>query len=340
LPIISLLEILLEKDPDLRFQTPAQLGNSLARVREVISSGSSLSVKELRSDNHETIEQSPKGKPRRHVGPWLAASGLALTGLLLILSVALSVWLSQNQQHSNEQLQALQVKFEKLQQGVTSFAEVQNKLCQERPGQKPREVEQRTYQELGKELGLDPVLLKKQLPQFAEELKKSPNATTYERANAAYVAKDYNEAERLALAAADQAQRAGPSKNEEAIKALELAGWSAEKRIEYADALIHFQDAEKLTDRARDPLEWARVQFGIGMVLYDRGQYNDAERLFREVLKERELVLGAEHADSLTTRSMLESALYYQGKYAEDEDLIRVLLALKEKALGPGTLKP
>jgi hypothetical protein len=67
----------------------------------------------------------------------------------------------------------------------------------EQPGQKPDEVERRTYEELGKELGLDPAILKKRLPLFAQELKRSPNATTYERANAAFVAKDYNEAERL-----------------------------------------------------------------------------------------------------------------------------------------------
>jgi len=189
---------------------------------------------------------------------------------------------------------------------------------------------------------LDPAALKEQLPRFADELRKSPTATTYERANAAYVAKDYNEAERLALAAADEAQRASPPKNADAIRAFELAGWSAEKRIDYADALTRFQDAEKLTDRTRDPLEWARVQFGIGMVHYDRGQYSEAERHFREVLQERERMLGAEHADSLETRSQLENALYYEGKYAEDEEQIRVLLALKAKALGlehPETLK-
>ena len=110
-----------------------------------------------------------------------------------------------------------------------AFAEVQHKLHGEQPDQKPDQLEERTYQELGKLLGLDPKALKEQLPHFAEELKKSPNATTYERANAAYIAKDYNEAERLALVAADEAQRGGPSKNEHAIKALELAGWSAEK---------------------------------------------------------------------------------------------------------------
>jgi serine/threonine protein kinase len=342
MPIVSLLEILLEKDPDLRFQTPAQLGNGLAKVREAISSGSSLSVRELRSDNHKTIEQSPKGKPRKHTVRWLAASGLALAGSLLILSIALSVRLSLNEQHSNEQLQALQVKFEKLQEGVNSFAEVQNSVRQDQPGEKPDELERHTYVELGKELGLDPAMLMQQLPRFAEELKKTPNATTYERANAAYVGKDYKEAERLALAAADEAQRAGPSKNEEAIKALELAGWSAEKRIEYAEALARLRDAEKLTDRTRDPLDWARVQFAIAVVLVDQGQYGDAERTFRAVLQERERVLGSENPDTLAARSHLENAFFYEGKYAESEAEARALLAIQEKVHGlehPDTLK-
>jgi tetratricopeptide (TPR) repeat protein len=281
---------------------------------------------------------------RRGVKRWAAS-----VAILLLLSVGLSVWVLQSQHHATEQqeqtnqrLQTLQEKVDKLQHGVNSFAEVQNKLRQEQPEEKPDQLEARTYQELGKLLGLDPTALKEQLPHFAEELKKSPNATTYERANAAYVAKDYNEAERLALAAADEAQKAGPSKNEEAIKALELAGWSAEKRIEYAEALARMRDAEKLTDRTRDPLEWARVQFAIAVILYDQGQYSDAERTFRAVLQERERVLGSEHADTLAARRRLENALYYEGKYAESEAEARAILAIQEKTLGlehPDTLK-
>jgi predicted nuclease with TOPRIM domain len=86
---------------------------------------------------------------------------------LLVLTVALCIWLLQGQQRSNEQqrqtnqqLQALREKFERLQQGVNSFAEVQNKVRQEQPGQKPEEIEERTYQELGKLLGIDPSALK------------------------------------------------------------------------------------------------------------------------------------------------------------------------------------
>src|SRR5258707_191042 len=208
---------------------------------------------------------------------------------------------NQQQQQTNQQLQTLQGEFDKLQQGVNNFAEVQNKVRQEQPGQKPEELERRTYEELGKRLGLDAATLKEQLPRFAEELKKAPNASTYERANAAYVSKDYNEAERLALAAADEAQRSGPAKNAEAIKAFELAGWAAEKRIEYADALKRLRVAEALTDLTRDPVEWARVQFAIAYILDDQGQYSVAESILRKVLEERERALGPEHPDTLKT---------------------------------------
>jgi tetratricopeptide (TPR) repeat protein len=274
---------------------------------------------------------------RRGVKRWATS-----VAVLLVLSVALSVWVLQSQHHATEQqeqtnqrLQMMQARLDKLQTGVNTFAEVQNTLRQALPDEKPAQLEERTYQELGKLLGLDPKALKEQLPHFAEELKKSPNATTYERANAAYIAKDYNEAERLALAAADEAQKGGPSKTEQAIKALELAGWSAEKRIEFAEALARLRDAEKLTDHTRDPLEWARVQLAIGVVLYDQGQYSDAERIFRTVLQERERVLGPEHTDTLVARSRLENALYYQGKYAESETEARALLAVQEKKPGP-----
>jgi len=281
---------------------------------------------------------------RRGVRRWAA-----LVAVLLILSVALSFWLlqgqysaneqqkhaSQQQQQTNQQLQALKEELGKLRQGVNNFAEVQNKVRQEQPGQKPEEIEQRTYEALGKQLGLDAATLKEQLPRFAEELKKAPNATTYERANAAYVAKDYNEAERLALAAADEAQRSSPAKNAEAIRAFELAGWAAEKRIEYADALKRLHDAEALTDVTRDPLEWARVQFAIAGVLIAKGQYSDAESIFRKVVKERERALGPEHPDTLSARQMLGVALDQEGKYAESEAEHRAVLKLREKELGP-----
>jgi tetratricopeptide (TPR) repeat protein len=274
---------------------------------------------------------------RRGVKRWAVS-----VAALMILTVTLCIWLLQGQQHSseqqrqtNQQLQALKETVEKLQQGVNSYAEVQDKVRQERPGQKPAEIDERTYAALAKNLGIDAATLKEQLPRFAEELKKAPNATAYERANAAYVAKDYNEAERLALAAADEAQRAGPSKNAEAVKAFELAAWSAEKRVEYADALKRLGDAEKLTDQTRDPAQWARVQFAIAWVLHAQGRYSDAERVLRDVLAEQERILGPEHPDTMTTRHYLAAALFFQGKYDQAETEYRAVLQLREKILGP-----
>jgi tetratricopeptide (TPR) repeat protein len=273
---------------------------------------------------------------RRGVRRWAA-----FVAVLLVLSVGLSVWVLKGQRQANEEQrqtnQQLLAKVDKilLLQGVNAYADVQNKVRQEQPKQKPEEIEERTYEELGKQLGIDPKTLKEELPRFAEELKKSPNATTYERANAAYVAKDYLEAERLALAAADEAQLASAAKNAEAIKAFELAAWAAEKRAKYADSLRRLRDAEQLTDRTRDAVEWARVQFAIAWVLEEQGQYRDTERIVREVLKERERALGPEDPDTLASRNTLAIALDQQGNYPEAEKEYRIVMKLREKVLGP-----
>ena len=61
---------------------------------------------------------------------------------------------------------------------------------------KEAKLQQRIYAELGKRHGLDPTFLREQLPKVAEELRHSSRATSFERASAAYIAKDYVEAER------------------------------------------------------------------------------------------------------------------------------------------------
>ncbi len=81
-PMIALLEVLLEKDPGQRFQSPAQLLRAIPKVREAITSGSRLSPKELRSSGDQIAEQSPKRKPREHALRWALGAGLCLAGLL------------------------------------------------------------------------------------------------------------------------------------------------------------------------------------------------------------------------------------------------------------------
>ena len=62
---------------------------------------------------------------------------------------------------------------------------------------------------------------------------------------------------------------------ENVIRALELAGWSAERQIHYSDALGHFREAQKLTNQRRDPEEWARIQNDIVRVISQQGHYGN-----------------------------------------------------------------
>jgi tetratricopeptide (TPR) repeat protein len=267
---------------------------------------------------------------RRGVKRWAL-----IVALLLVASVGLTAWLLQSQRHSDQELQVLQQKFDKLQQGVNAFAEVQNQVRTEQPGRKQAEIDDRTYEELSRQLGVEVKTLKEKLPSLAQELKQSPNASAYARANAAYVVKDYDLAERLALAAADSAQKVVPAKSSEAIKDFVLAGWAAEKRVEYADALKHLREAEKLTNRTGDRLEWAAVQFAIARILHDQGRYPDEIGVLREVLKEREQAFGPDHPQTLAPRNNLALALDFAGKYPEAETETRRVLDLRRKMLGP-----
>jgi serine/threonine protein kinase/tetratricopeptide (TPR) repeat protein len=82
-PIISLLEVLLAKDPNQRFQTPAQLRQALTKVREAIDSGQRLTADELRSASGQVTSNISKRKPRKQTVRWLLVSALGIVGLLL-----------------------------------------------------------------------------------------------------------------------------------------------------------------------------------------------------------------------------------------------------------------
>jgi serine/threonine protein kinase len=81
-PIITLLQVLLEKDPSQRFQDPAQLQEALAKVKTAIASNSVLSANELRRGDR-IAERLPKLKLRKHSFRWLVAATLGLVSLVV-----------------------------------------------------------------------------------------------------------------------------------------------------------------------------------------------------------------------------------------------------------------
>jgi len=291
---------------------------------------------------------------RRGVKQWAFAAAA-----LLVITVVLGIWALHRQERTSQQLVAMQSKMDELlRKAVREFPEVEAQAAEDEAAdhaaaptkakvpsgnamsravqiQSPEdqsEIEERVYADLGNKLGLDPKVLREKLPAFAAKLKNEPNATSQDRADAAYVAKDYVESERLALQGSDEARKSPELQDD--IEALKLAGFAAQKHDDNAHAMEHLRDAEKLTDRDRDPGEWAEVKCAIADVLIEQDQHSAAEEVLRDVVSVQSRMLGAEHPDTLRSRSWLAIVLNAQGKYAEAETELCDVIQVEERILG------
>jgi hypothetical protein len=281
--------------------------------------------------NREALETSvlklrdDLARLRRTVKQW--AVGVAV---LLVVSVGIGVWSLQRQTQTSRNLVEVQSQ---LKQATLLLAGIQNQLLQEQSGKKNNTImEDQAYAELAKKLGINEKLLRDKLPQFAEGLRKLPDTSTYEQANAAYVSKDYAGAEQLALQAAAGAHKAGSMTD--AIKSFELAGWSANQRGEFANAFDYLRDAESLTDRSRDPAEWVQIQSDIGYILNEQNKYSQAADVLTGAIQERETLFGTNDSLALASRNNLAFALENQGKYDEAEAEYRAVWTFRENTLG------
>ncbi len=274
---------------------------------------------------------------RRGVKQW--AAGVAI---LLLISVGLGLWLLHSQQQTTARVAetqhavvAMTQEMSKLREGILKYPKVEAQVREAQPEKDPAAIQEKVYETLGKELEVDPKVLAAKLPDVAISLKRAPDATSYEKANAAYVANDYFEAERLALQAVEDAEQSANKDPVQIAQAYVLAAYSAHKRIQFKTAMDHLRAAEKLTDRERNPTQWAEVQHAIGDLLIDQGNYREAEDMLRAVSDAREKLLGAEHADTLRSRTRLAYAQYREGKYNEAIAGFRSILGLQERTLGP-----
>jgi tetratricopeptide (TPR) repeat protein len=273
---------------------------------------------------------------RRGVKRW--AAGVAI---MLALSVGLGVWLLYNQRESTKRIVEAQQavvtmsqEMTKLREGILKYPRVEAEVRQSQTEENPAVVQQKVYDALSKEVGVDSKVLQQKLPDVAINLQRAPDATTYEKANAAYVANNFDEAERLALQAIDELQKTS-SKPAEIVQAYQLAGFSAQKRIQFKTALEYFRAAEKLTDRETNATQWADVQHAIGDLLMEQGSYRDAEEVLRAAAEAREHALGADNADTLRSRTRVAYAQYRQGKYNDAVAGFRGIVALEERIFGP-----
>jgi tetratricopeptide (TPR) repeat protein len=69
--------------------------------------------------------------------------------------------------------------------------------------------------------------------------------------------------------------------------------------------------------------------------LVERGEYAEAEPVYRRVIAMRETLLGPEHPDTVQTLNALAVVYHHQGRYSEAEPLYHRVLTTREKVLGP-----
>src|SRR5439155_10898808 len=280
---------------------------------------------------------------RRGVKQW-AVGVIAL----LVFVLAASLWLVQAQrrqgkaiQNQSEKVTTIIDRYQKMEQALARLAEVESRP--KVPGEKlnPEEQRARAYGILERELGLAMGTLAKELPAFAVQLYNRGDTSPVMRARAAYALGKFDEAEKLSVEGAlqdrrayESAQHVAEDRRKQAIESYELAGWSAEKRIQYAAALEHFREAEKLTDRDRDAGEWARVQQTIGVLLTDQGKYREATEKLHPSAAVAAAKVGPESALTLKIRNDLAVAMMYNGNWAAAEEQFSDILRLRETALG------
>lgn len=316
----------LEREPNARYRSAGDLAEDLERWLE----GRPIKTRRV--------------LPSTHAWRWSRRNpALVGTAAVCLLLGAASLWLLREPGWTR-QISAATKKLllspeqaaeqAKLYQALIQYPEAQIEVGQSHFMLNPAGIEERLYSTLATGVGLDAKILTDKLPKFSQAVKRDPDASSYERACAAYLGKDYAEAERLSLTTADEAQKASPTKTVDIIRALKLAGLSARKLGEFIRAREHLAEAEKLTDRQRNPAEWADVQYAIAnVVLANHEHPGDAEKLLRAVTEVRTQIFGPEDRETLKARRRL--ALSISDRYPEAEAELRDVVNLDEKVLGP-----
>ncbi|KAH0536067.1 hypothetical protein FGG08_007033 [Glutinoglossum americanum] len=87
-------------------------------------------------------------------------------------------------------------------------------------------------------------------------------------------------------------------------------------------------------NHAWDEREAAR-QYNLGIASAERGEYREAEDIFRRVLEARKRKLGSDSAETLMAGHCLGRALGAQSKYAEAEEVHQMVLRARLDVLGP-----
>jgi tetratricopeptide (TPR) repeat protein len=155
---------------------------------------------------------------------------------------------------------------------------------------------------------------------LAQNTLADPSASSLEQAKAAYLLKQYSQAESLALQAVTILK--DPRLK---IEAYYQAGHAACEQVQSLRALEHYRTAASYTREEYAPAEWALVQHMIAYTLDDLGRTHEAEEILVKVIRVREQTLGPNN---------LATVYAAQGNHQDEEYERRIVLNIREGVLG------
>ncbi|KAJ4267004.1 hypothetical protein NW762_003102 [Fusarium torreyae] len=113
----------------------------------------------------------------------------------------------------------------------------------------------------------------------------------------------------------------------------------------WADCQILFPHAVETinhtTNDDEDELKLADIASKMGLFVYLRGKYEEAEEMHQRALEIREMALGTEHPSTLTSMANLASTYRDRGRWEEAEELQSDVTEISKRVLGeehPDTL--
>ncbi|KAM0520541.1 hypothetical protein ACHAPE_002935 [Trichoderma viride] len=115
-----------------------------------------------------------------------------------------------------------------------------------------------------------------------------------------------------------------------------------ENRADWVQYLPHALTALKFGEYSTDITAYSNLLFKVASSNFHLGKYQDAERLYNQVLKMQTKVLDAEHPDTLMSIHGLANMLHKQKKNNEAKAIDQQVLELRTKVLGaehPDTLQ-
>lgn len=172
------------------------------------------------------------------------------------------------------------------------------------------------------------------LAQRADRVVGDAHAELREKVRVLREAGRFTEARDFAVEAAARLERTRQQSTKDEIEMLIEACTSEVTLGHYAQARIHADKADRLTNREQDFETWAAARNCLGGMLGLEGHFRESLTLYRELLPWSELRRGAEHPETLKIRNNLGLALNEQGNFVEGETEHRAVLAISERALG------